>query len=111
MTVLTEMPHQAIIDGFKRKVDFYLWHPSCTPEFRGKGVAVARKWPRSPGHLRASAVMAQWADFTYAATAWPLLSEEIQDAYRALAEGSGISGRDLFTRSYLSGLFRYDHTL
>lgn len=101
MAILTALPHQAIIDGFKGKIDFYLW----------RGIPCARKWPRSPGHLRAQAVMEQWTDFAYAASAWNLLSEEIQEAYRALAVGSGLSGRDLFTRSYLTGLYRYEHTL
>ncbi len=111
MAILTALPHQAIIDGFKGKVDFYLYHPTCDPENRGAGIPVARKWPRSPGHLRAPAVMEQWTDFSYSASAWTLLSEEIQEAYRALSVGSGLSGRDLFTRSYLTGLFRYDHAL
>jgi len=101
MAKLTALPHQAIIDGFKGKIDFYLW----------RGIPCARKWPRSPGHLRAQAVMEQWADFSYAAGAWTLLSDVVQDAYRALAVGSGLSGRDLFTRGYLTGLYRYEHTL
>ena len=111
MAKLTALPHQAIIDGFKGKVDFYIYHPTCEPESRGHGIPVARKWPRSPGHLRAQAVMEQWADFSYAAGAWSLLSEEIQEAYKRLSIGSGLSGRDLFTRSYLTGLYRYEHTL
>jgi len=111
MAKLKVLPHQDIIDGFRGKIDFYVYHPSCVPELRGPGIPVARKWPRSPGHLRAQAVMDQWADFAYAASAWNLLSDEIQEAYRALAVGSGLSGRDLFSRSYLSGLFRYEHTL
>lgn len=109
MAKLTGMPSLAIIDGFRGKIDFYQYHPTCDPENRGEGVAVARKWPRSPGHLRSAAVMAQWADFSYSSGAWLLLSKEIQEAYLALAAGSGLSGRDLFTRSYLSGLYRYEH--
>lgn len=101
MAKLARMPSLAIISGFKGHIDFYQW----------MGIPVARKWPRSPGHLRAQAVMDQWADFSYATGAWNLLSEEVQAAYRALSVGSGLSGRDLFTRSYLSGLYRYEHTL
>lgn len=111
MAKLTALPELAIIDGLKGKIDFYIYHPTCDPESRGPGIPVARKWPRSPGHLRAQAVMDGWPAFAYAASAWNLLSEEIQAAYRALAVGSGLSGRDLFTRSYLSGLYRYEHTL
>ena len=108
MAILTALPHQDIIDGFRGKIDFYLYHPTCDPETRGEGVAVARKWPRSPGHLRSAAVMAQWPTFTAAAQGWSALSKEIQDSYIKMASGTGLTGRDLFTRSYITGLFRYD---
>jgi len=111
MAKLKVLPHLAIIDGFKGKVDFYTYHASCDPELKGEGIPVARKWPRSPGHERAAAVKEGWAAFSYAAGAWALLSDEIQEAYRALAVGSGLSGRDMFTRSYLKGLYRYPHTV
>lgn len=110
MAKLKTLPSLAIIDGFREKVDFYIYHPTCDPENRGPGIPVARKWPRSPGHLRAQAVMDQWAAFAYTASAWNLMSEEVQAAYRALSVGSGLSGRDLFSRSYLKGLYRYEHT-
>ncbi|MBA7669948.1 hypothetical protein ES703_78088 [subsurface metagenome] len=97
MAKLTALPHQDIIDGLKRKVDFYLWH----------GIPVARSWPRSPGRKRAPAVEAQWPVFTEAAQGWVKLTEEERQAYRQLASGSGLSGRDLFTRSYIKGLLQY----
>ncbi len=97
MAILTALPHQAIIDGFKGKIDFYLW----------RGIPVARKWPRSPGHLRAPAVMAQWPTFSEASRGWTLLTEDEQDAYRSMASSTGLSGRDLFTRSYIKGLLQY----
>lgn len=97
MAKLTEMPAEALISGFKGVVDYY-WY---------MGIPVARSWPRSPGRTRAPAVEAQWPAFTYAAQEWNNLSEAVQDSYRALAQSSGMDGRDLFTRSYLSGLYRY----
>lgn len=97
MVVLTRLPDQAIIDGFKGQVDFYQW----------KGRAVARKWPRSPGQQRAPSVEAQWPAFTAAAQEWRELSPFVQDAYYAMAQSSGLSGRDLQVRSYMSGLYRY----
>jgi len=100
MAKMIVMPNQAIIDGFKGKIDFYFW----------KGIPVARKWPRSPGGLRAPAVQAAWVDFVYSARAWKTLDPTIQRAYEVLATGSGLTGRDMFTRSYLTGLFRYPHS-
>ncbi len=107
MAKLKVLPHQAIIDGFRGKVDFYQYHPTCDPENRGEGIAVARKWPRSPGHLRSAAVMAQWPAFTTAAQSWLLVPEEVQMYFKKMASGTGLSGRDMFTRAYLTGLFRY----
>jgi len=99
MAKLKVLPHQAIIDGFKGKIDFYVH----------RGIPCARKWPRSPGRLRSQAVMSTWPAFAYAAGMWNELSPEIQDAYRAMASGTGLSGRDMFTRSYLTGLYRYEY--
>jgi len=94
---LTTLTALDIISGFKGTIDFYVY----------MGLACARRWPRSPGHRRAPAVEAQWSAFTIATTLFPLLSQEIRDAYNKMASGTGLTGRDLFTRSYLSGLYRY----
>ncbi|MBA7671809.1 hypothetical protein ES703_79972 [subsurface metagenome] len=95
MAKLTVMPSQDIIDGLKGKIDFYLW----------MGIPIARMWPRSPGHVRAPAVEAQWEKFTAAAQGWIKLTEEERSHYREMASGSGLTGRDLFTRNYIKGLF------
>ncbi|MBA7636445.1 hypothetical protein ES703_44065 [subsurface metagenome] len=97
MAKLTAMPEQAIIDGFKGIVDFYLW----------MGIPVARAWPKSPGKVRSPAVMAQWPLWTYAAREWKNVSQTVRDAYSHLATNSGLSSKDMFTRAYLSGLYRY----
>ncbi|MBA7689595.1 hypothetical protein ES703_98103 [subsurface metagenome] len=96
MAKLTALPSQAIISGFKGKIDFYLW----------KGMPVARKWPRSPGHKRAPAVEAQWPAFTIASRLWGEMSEEIQQAYIETAHGTTLSGRDLAQKAYLSGYLK-----
>jgi len=97
MAKLTAMPHEAIIDGFKGVVDFYYY----------MGISVARKWPNSPGRRRSPAVQAQWPFFAYASKEWNNLSQIVRDAYEILATNSGLSGRDMFTRGYLTGLYRY----
>lgn len=97
MAKLAVMPHQAIIDGFKGTVDFYVY----------MGIPCARAWPKSPGKQRSPAVMAQWPAFAYAAGEWRNLSVAVQDAYNQLATNSGLSGKDMFTRAYLAGLYRY----
>lgn len=109
MAKLTVLPHQAIIDGFKGKVDFYVNYQTRDPSVRGPGIPCARRWPRSPGRRRAPDVEAQWPAFSYAAAKWITLSQEIQDAYNEMASGTGLSGRDMFTRSYLTGLYRYEY--
>lgn len=100
MAKLLNLPSQTIIDGFKGTIDFYV---HC-------GVACARSWPRSPGHRRAPAVEAQWADFAYASRIWTQMSAELQAFYNHQAESSRWSGRDLATRGYLANLYRYEFT-
>lgn len=96
MAKLLAMPEQAIIDGFKGIVDFYVY----------MGVPCARAWPKSPGSARSSAVMAQWPLFTYVSREWNNLSQTMRDAYEHLATATGLSRRDVFTRGYLTGLYR-----
>lgn len=95
MAKIKKLPSQAIVDGFKGTIDFYLW----------KGIPCVRKWPRSPGHFRTTAVMAQWPTWTYVSKIWNSLSPTVRDAYIALSAGTHMSGRDLFTKSYLSSLY------
>jgi len=97
MAKLKVLPHQAIIDGLKGKIDFYIW----------MGIPVARSWPRSPGHDRAHAVEAQWSAFTYASQSWLTVSAEIRQAYLNMATNTGLTGRDMFMRGYISGLYTY----
>lgn len=97
MAILTEMPHQDIIDGLKGQIDFYYW----------RDLPVCRSWPRSPGKQRAPAVQAQWPTFTYATREWEKLSAAVRASWTALAQRSGLCGRDLQIRGYLSGVFRY----
>ena len=97
MAKLDLLPAQAIIDGLKGVLDFY----------NHKGINCVRTWPRSPGHKRAPAVEAQWAAFSYSAKEWNNLSPEVQQAYRDLAAGTVYTGRDWFTRAYLTGIYDY----
>jgi len=97
MAVLKVLPHQAIIDGFKGVIDFYVH----------RGTPCARRWPRSPGHERSPAVEAQWAAFIEAARLWKQTSPAVQQAYIKMASDTGLTGRDLFTRSYIKGLYPY----
>lgn len=97
MAKLDVMPQMDIISGFKGTIDFYVH----------RGIPCARKWPRPPRGLRAPAVQDQWPNFIIASREWTELSPVVQDAYRALAVGSGLTGRDLQVRSYLIGLYRY----
>lgn len=93
MAIVKEMPSEAIIGGFKGKLDFYYW----------MGIPVCRSWPKSPGSSRSPAVMAQWPAFSYISQAWRDLDPTLRRLYEVQATGTILTGRDLFTRSYLSG--------
>lgn len=106
MAKLTALPALDIISGFKGTIDFYVNYQSCDREVAGNGIPCARRWPRSPGHRRAPAVEAQWLAFTWAAANWNSLSPEVQDAYKATAEETNLTARDLFTKSFITDYFR-----
>jgi len=108
MAKLTALPSLDIISGFRGVIDYYVNYQSCNREVAGKGIPCARRWPRSPGKRRAVAVEAQWPAFTESSQYWLQLSPEVQDAYKKMASGTGLSGRDMFTRGYISGLYRYE---
>jgi len=93
---LDVLPSEAIIDGLKGILDYYVH----------KGIPCVRSWPRSPGHRRAPAVEAQWAAFSWAAANWNSLTPEVQAAYTQTAQGSSLTGRDLFMKSFISDYFR-----
>ncbi|MBA7643919.1 hypothetical protein ES703_51653 [subsurface metagenome] len=97
MAVITSMPSEAIISGYRGSLDYYY----------NMGLACVRRWPRSPGHLRTPAVMSTWEAFAYASRLWKLLSPEVQRSYEELATGTGLSGRDMAERAYLKGLYAY----
>lgn len=92
MAKLAKLPGLNIIDGLKGLIDFYVY----------MGIPCARKWPRSPGHFRAPAVMEQWSSFTWAAQNWQTVSQDVRDAFNQMAAGTNMTGRDLFVKSYLS---------
>lgn len=92
MAKITKMPSLAIIDGFKGVVDFYIHD----------GIPCARRWPRSPGLRRAPAVEAQWPAWTWASKNWNSLTPYVQDAYKRMASGTNLSGRDIFQKSYIT---------
>lgn len=97
MAVIKTMPSEAIISGFRGTLDYYY----------NMGLACVRRWPRSPGHRRAPAVEAGWPAFTAASRLWTQLSPEVQRSYEEMATGTGLSGRDMFQRSYMKGLYAY----
>ncbi|KKM82449.1 hypothetical protein LCGC14_1319460 [marine sediment metagenome] len=87
----------AIIAYFRHVLDFYYW----------KGIPCVRTWPKSPRGVRSPAVQAQWGAFATASRLWIQMSQEVQDTYTRLSAGTGLSGRDMFTRAYITGLYRY----
>lgn len=97
MALIKHMLGEKAISGFKGVIDFYYY----------MGIACARAWPKSPGRRRTPSVQAGWASFSYAAGEWNNLSPEVRRAYEELATGSALSGRDMFQRAYMSGLYRY----
>lgn len=97
MAIIKEMLGEKVISGFKGTLDFYYY----------MGVPCCRAWPKSPGSNRTPAVQAGWALFANASREWDNLSPEVRRTYEELATGSALSGRDMFMRAYMKGLYAY----
>ncbi len=96
MARLRVLPHQDIIDGFKGKIDFYIW----------KGIPCARKWPVWRPRAPTPEEKANQDDFTRINQAAIGMPVEFIDAYRTLAQGTPFTWKDLMVRSFMRGLWR-----
>ena len=93
MAVLSALPEQSIIDGYRGVLDFYYY---C-------GLPVARSWPRSPGKTRAPKVVAAAAQFDWVQKSTTALPADIKYAWMALPQGQSLTWRDWATRLTISG--------
>jgi len=94
MARLSNLPETAIINGFKKTIDFYVY----------RGQACARSWPRKPQMPRAASTQPMIAAFRYAVYIWGLLTPEQKEPYNSMAAGTDLTGRDYFMRAYLGGI-------
>ncbi len=109
MAKLTALPELAIISGFRGVIDFYINYQACDREVSGPGIPCARSWPRKAIYKRSEAELATQIPLATASRLWSELSPEVRDSYERMIHGAGISGRDLFTKSYIGGIYRYPH--
>lgn len=94
MAKVKTLPSQAVIDGFRGVLDFYVH----------MGQPCVRSWPHKIGSNRSSDVRAQWPAFSYLSRSWNDMTPAVQAAFNSLAGDSGISGRDLAMAAYISGI-------
>lgn len=94
MAVITKMPHQAIIDGFKGVLDYYYF----------LGIPCVRKWPHWPKRDPYPTERANQEAFAYAAKMWRQLPEYVKLLYNDMAAGTRNSGFDIYMRCYMRGL-------
>lgn len=92
MAKISAFPSQDIISGYKGTLDYAV----C------RGISYCRSWPRSPGRKRSASVEAQWPVFADATSLWNSLDDFVQDAYRTMASGSTLSGRDMMVKMYIN---------
>ncbi len=94
MVVLKKLPEQAIVDGFKGTVDFYV----C------RGIPVARKWPHYPRRTPYPAELANQLAFSYITKALSSLPEHVIAQWKAQTAGTPFTWRDLAIRAYMRGI-------
>lgn len=92
------MPAQAVIDGYKGIIDFYLW----------KGIPCVRSWPRKPKMPRSPAVQASAAIFGALATAFSDTPPNIRARASELAVGTAWTWRDVRYRAAYGNLIVED---
>lgn len=90
------MPQQAIIDGFRGKLDFYEW----------RGIPCCRRWPQFKATVWPQAVIESQNVFKVAARGWLEVSSEVRAAYASMSTNSGYSPRDLFVAMYITNMYR-----
>jgi len=88
---ITKLPGQAIINGFKGTIDYYIY----------MGQPCVRSWPRAPTGERSKAVQAQWPAFTYVNKAYGYLSPAIIEIYRLNVSCTRHTAKDLCVRNFL----------
>lgn len=94
MARLLKLPEQAIIDGFKGAIDFYVY----------KGIPCARKWPHWKPRQPTPAERANQEAFAYINKLAGSLPKATIDAFKAMAQGTPLTWKDLLVRGYMRGL-------
>lgn len=84
MARIAGVPPRGTVLGFKGILDFYAW----------KGQPCVRRWPRSPGKLRAPAVMAQWDDFKHVTQGFKTIDGTVMPALSSMVTGTQLVQKD-----------------
>ena len=93
MAKLAALPELDIINGFRGTLDYYVY----------MGIPCCRAWPVRRSLPFTPQEQAQWPIFADATRLWNTLSPEVQAAYKAMASGSTLSGRDMMIKMYING--------
>jgi hypothetical protein len=99
MAVIDELPSRQIIDGFKGTLDYYLW----------KGLPCVRKWPVWHKRAPTAEEFANQQLFAAVQAAWKDVDATSRQAFFEMAQGTGLTARDMYTRACMKGLYRYPH--
>lgn len=94
MVVLARLPEQAIIDGFKGTVDFYMY----------KDTACARSWPHYYPRTPTAPERANQDAFAYINRVARDLPPYILDQFKRMAQSTPFTWKDLLVRSYIRGI-------
>ena len=97
MATLSQMPSQQVIDGYKGKIDFYLW----------LGLPCARKWPVYKPRTPTQAEKANQDRFAAINSAWRNIDPVSRQAFQDMATGTGLTARDMYVRTSMKGAYRH----
>ena len=99
MAKLAVLPEQAVIDGLKGTLDYYVLHLNPSEE---KGIVCVRTWPRYRSEAYPESSKVTQPFFAYVNQMAAFISPEVQQAYEQMAAGTGLSWKDMMVRCYLN---------
>jgi hypothetical protein len=99
MAKMEKIPERSIIDGLFGVIDFYELHLN---PLSSKTIAIARAWPTYNKSHYPESCRVTTPFFGYVGKMWNFIEPEVQEAYKFLAGGTSLTGRDYMTRGYMN---------
>lgn len=100
MSIIAEMPAEAVIGRLRGVLDFYKW---CE-------LNIVRTWPRAPGRTRSIPCALVGQQFSYVNKEAGSLEPELHALYSEMSTGTAFTWKDWMTRLYVNASYKLQET-